>query len=91
MTVKDLIRPIPGIRRISLLRQRLDFTGSAMFWERWYAKGGTSGAGSYGNLACGKAAFLNTFVRECAVRTVIEFGCGDGHQGGSRHVCGLYR
>ena len=80
MTAKDLIRPIPGVRHISLLRQRLDFAGSAAFWERRYAKGGTSGPGSYGSLAHGKAEFLNAFVREHLVRSVIEFGCGDGHQ-----------
>jgi SAM-dependent methyltransferase len=80
MTAKDLIRPIPGVRHISLLRQRLDFSGSAAFWERRYAKGGTSGPGSYGDLAHGKAEFLNAFVREYRVRSVIEFGCGDGHQ-----------
>ena len=80
MTAKGLVRPIPGARRISLLRQRLDFTSSAAFWERRYAKGGTSGPGSYGDLARGKAAFLNAFVRDRDVRTVIEFGCGDGHQ-----------
>jgi SAM-dependent methyltransferase len=78
--VRDIIRPIPGIRQLSLLRQRLDFTGSADFWERRYARGGTSGAGSYGALAHGKADFLNAFVRSNSVQSVIEFGCGDGNQ-----------
>jgi hypothetical protein len=80
MTVKDLVRPIPGVRRLSLLRQRLGFTGSASYWERNYQRGGTSGGGSYGALARRKAAFLNDFVREHRVNSVIEFGCGDGHQ-----------
>jgi len=80
MTAKDLIRPIPGVRRLSLMRQRLAFTGSASFWERNYQRGGTSGAGSYGDLAQGKAVFLNAFIREHVVTSVIEFGCGDGHQ-----------
>jgi cyclopropane fatty-acyl-phospholipid synthase-like methyltransferase len=80
MTVKDLVRPLPGARRLSLLRQRLGFRGSAHYWERNYACGGTSGPGSYGTLAAGKAAFLNAFVHEHAVGSVIEFGCGDGHQ-----------
>jgi SAM-dependent methyltransferase len=80
MTVKDIVRPIPGIRQISLLRQRLSFTGSADFWERTYAHGGTSGPGSYGGLALGKAQFLNGFVRSNSVQSVIEFGCGDGNQ-----------
>jgi SAM-dependent methyltransferase len=80
MTVKDLVRPIPGVRRLSIMRQRLGFAGSADYWERNYKRGGTSGNGSYGALASSKADFLNTFVRENGVKSVIEFGCGDGHQ-----------
>lgn len=74
MTVRDLARPL------SLLRQRIHFNGSAMFWEKRYVSGGTSGPGSYGALAQGKAKFLNVFVAEHGVRSVIEFGCGDGNQ-----------
>jgi SAM-dependent methyltransferase len=80
VTVKDLVRLLPGVRQFSLLRQRIGFRGSARYWERNYARGGTSGPGSYGALATGKAAFLNDFVRKHGVRSVIEFGCGDGHQ-----------
>jgi hypothetical protein len=80
MTVKDLMRPIPGARRLALLRQQLSFAGSARYWELNYARGGTSGGGSYGDLARGKAQFLNAFVRDHGVRSVVEFGCGDGHQ-----------
>ena len=43
-------------------------------------KGGTSGAGSYDNLATFKADVINQFVRENGVCDVIEFGCGDGNQ-----------
>jgi SAM-dependent methyltransferase len=80
MYVKDLIRPLPGVRTISLLRQRAAFRGSARYWELNYARGGTSGAGSYDALAEGKAAFLNDFVRTYEIGSVIEFGCGDGNQ-----------
>lgn len=80
MAVKDLIRPLPGVRQLSLLRQRLDFNGSAAYWEQTYARGGTSGPGSYGALARGKADFLNQFVRSRGMQSVIEFGCGDGNQ-----------
>lgn len=80
MTVKDLIRPLPGVRWLSLQRQRFGFTGSAQYWEKNYACGGTSGGGSYGKLAHGKAGFLNKFVTEHDQLSVIEFGCGDGHQ-----------
>jgi SAM-dependent methyltransferase len=80
MTIKELLRPLPGVRRISLLRQRLAFPGSAQYWEQRYAQGATSGGGSYGTLGEGKSRFLNALVRERAVHSVIEFGCGDGNQ-----------
>lgn len=53
---------------------------SAAYWENRYRTGGTSGSGSYGLLAEFKARVLNGFVREHELRSVIEFGCGDGHQ-----------
>jgi SAM-dependent methyltransferase len=80
MSMRELVRPLPGIRRISLLRQQLAFRGSARFWEENYARGDTSGDGSYGPAARAKADFLNDFVRQHAVESVVEFGCGDGNQ-----------
>jgi SAM-dependent methyltransferase len=80
MTVKELIRPLPGVRQLSLLRRRLEFHSSAAYWEQTYARGGTSGPGSYGALAQAKAAFLNRFVKARDIQSVIEFGCGDGNQ-----------
>jgi hypothetical protein len=56
------------------------FPGSSEYWEQRYAAGGNSGAGSYGEIAKFKAEVLNHFVAEKAVESVIEFGCGDGHQ-----------
>jgi SAM-dependent methyltransferase len=53
---------------------------SADYWRRRYRAGLDSGAGSYGELAQFKAATLNEFVREQGVQSVIELGCGDGHQ-----------
>jgi len=80
MEVKDLLRPLPGVQQASRLRQRLGYKGSESFWEQRYANGGTSGPGSYGELARGKAKFLNTFVRENGIKSIIELGCGDGNQ-----------
>jgi hypothetical protein len=80
MSIRQLVRPLPGARRISLLRQRMAYRDSANFWEGTYAQGGTSGNGSYGALAEGKRRFLNEVVSARAVRSVIEFGCGDGNQ-----------
>jgi Methyltransferase domain len=74
-TAKKLAR-LPVVARA----RRLAFPGSAAYWETRYRYGGTSGAGSYGRLAQFKAAVLNEFVRAKNIRTVIEFGCGDGAQ-----------
>jgi SAM-dependent methyltransferase len=80
VTVKDLVRPIPGARHLSRRLQRRKFRDSAHFWELNYERGGTSGGGSYGDLGRSKAEYLNLFVRQNGVRSVIEFGCGDGQQ-----------
>ncbi|MBN1671906.1 MAG: class I SAM-dependent methyltransferase [Kiritimatiellae bacterium] len=56
------------------------FPGTAAYWESRYARGGHSGFGSRGQLAQFKAKIINEFVRDKSVRSVIEFGCGDGHQ-----------
>jgi hypothetical protein len=50
------------------------------YWEKRYKRGLDSGAGSYGRLADFKARFLNQFVKEQDVKTVLELGVGDGHQ-----------
>jgi hypothetical protein len=80
MDVKRLMRPIPGARRASLFHQRIAFVGSGEYWEDRYSRKGTSGDGSYGELALAKAEFINAFVRDYSVRCVTEFGCGDGNQ-----------
>ena len=80
MTIREIIRPLPGVRQVSLFRQRMAFSDSAHFWEAHYSKGRDSGHGSYGALGEGKSLFLNNLVRERAIRSVIEFGCGDGNQ-----------
>jgi hypothetical protein len=56
------------------------FSNSALYWEHRYANEGNSGMGSYGDLAIYKAKILNQFVADNGIETVIEFGCGDGHQ-----------
>lgn len=56
------------------------FPGSPAYWEQRYRAGGTSGEGSYGRLAEFKAQTLNALVAEFGIASVVEFGCGDGHQ-----------
>jgi len=64
-----------------LKRWRQSFRGgSAGYWQDRYAGGGDSGAGSYGGSATRKADYLNRFVAEHGVSSVLELGCGDGNQ-----------
>jgi hypothetical protein len=42
--------------------------------------GGNSGAGSYNQIGVFKAEIVNSFVKANGVRTVVEFGFGDGQQ-----------
>jgi SAM-dependent methyltransferase len=58
----------------------LTFKRSDRYWEQRYRVGLDSGLGSYGDLARFKAEVINEFVRANAVRSVVEFGCGDGNQ-----------
>lgn len=66
--------------RLHRLVQRLVFQNSGAYWERRYRRGGTSGAGSYGEQAEYKASYLNAFVERHDVASVVELGCGDGNQ-----------
>lgn len=67
-------------RRLQRRRRIATFPGATRYWKQRYAKGGTSGAGSYGEAAQSKARVINDFVAANQVRDVIEFGCGDGAQ-----------
>lgn len=88
-SIKHFVGNIPFMGRlvrrlhrklISFQQPLAEFPGSKDYWERRYAAGGNSGAGSYGKLAEFKACVLNQFVARAGIRTVIEFGCGDGNQ-----------
>lgn len=76
ITVKGAVRTLRKV----LFPGSLIFPGSQAYWEGRYAGGGTSGAGSSGAFAEFKAELLNAFVKDKSVKSVIEFGCGDGHQ-----------
>jgi SAM-dependent methyltransferase len=83
--MRELVKKIPGavplVRRLRRLAQGSpDHFGSPEYWEQRYADGGNSGAGSYNRLAKFKADFLNHFVADNQVASLIEFGCGDGAQ-----------
>ena len=59
---------------------KLRYKTAAAYWENRYRKKGTSGPGSYGDLAAYKAGIVNKFVTDNKIAKVIEFGCGDGNQ-----------
>jgi hypothetical protein len=68
------------VRSVMPLERAHEFEGSEAYWENRYRSGGTSGPGSYGELSRFKAEILNAFVASEGVQSVMEFGCGDGHQ-----------
>jgi SAM-dependent methyltransferase len=82
-SVKRLVRRSPRLTRALGAAYRLlsrRFPGSQDYWVNRYEKGGNSGPGSYSELAKFKAQVLNAFVKEHAIGSVVEFGCGDGNQ-----------
>lgn len=91
--VKNFIKNIPMVgpfvvkakrKLLKNSRQRAmppePFLTSERYWDQRYKTGGNSGVGSYGKLAEFKAEIINEFVKKHGVRTIIEFGCGDGNQ-----------
>jgi Methyltransferase domain len=82
--VKQWLHSVPFAARLArhlyfgVLARR--FGGSADYWDARYRKGRDSGPGSYGQLAWFKAEVLNRFVSDNGIKTIIEFGCGDGAQ-----------
>ncbi len=80
--IKKFIKqlPVAGPYLIRVCVKFSKVTNSSNYWEDRYRRGGNSGAGSYNRLAEFKADFLNRFVEEHYVASVIEYGCGDGAQ-----------
>lgn len=84
--MKKIIKRLPLIGPIAIaINKKLNpthnyFPGSKNYWETRYKEGGNSGAGSYSRLAEFKADVINRFVKKNQIKTVIEYGCGDGNQ-----------
>ena len=49
------------------------------YWENRYLSGRNSGEGSYGENAIYKAKKFNKILNKYFLKSVIEFGCGDGN------------
>lgn len=50
------------------------------YWEKRYLSNGNSGNGSYGVLCDFKTKIINDFIIENNIKSIIDFGCGDGNQ-----------
>lgn len=48
------------------------------FWNRQYTEGRGSGPGSKGEMLQYKIDFLNKFIDKHSIKTMTDFGCGDG-------------
>lgn len=68
------------ISKIEHIYRSITFISSKNYWINRYRMGENSGNGSYGLLAEYKANIINDFVKTNEINTIIEFGCGDGHQ-----------
>lgn len=53
---------------------------ATQYWEERYAAGGDSGAGSAGRHYVFKRDYLNDMITRYEIRSVVDFGCGDGQQ-----------
>jgi cyclopropane fatty-acyl-phospholipid synthase-like methyltransferase len=80
MGIKQKILEIPFVKNWKRNQEKKKFQGSELYWEERYQKAGNSGSGSYDHLADYKAEVINDFVAKHAIKTVMEFGCGDGNQ-----------
>lgn len=84
--MKEFINRIPIVRTLAkvvyftLIDPFKKFRGSDTYWKERYKAGGNSGPGSYSKFAVYKSEILNSFVHDQDIKTVIEFGCGDGNQ-----------
>lgn len=50
------------------------------YWEERYKLNGNSGLGSYGKIADHKAQIINDYIIKNNIKTISDFGCGDGNQ-----------
>lgn len=50
------------------------------YWEIRYKSGGNSGSGSYNKIAEHKAEVINNYIVKYEIKTISDFGCGDGNQ-----------
>lgn len=63
------------------------------YWENRYVSGLDSGRGSYGKSANHKATMINNYIINHDIKSISDFGCGDGNQigllKGFENYCGF--
>lgn len=72
--------PQYGMGIVENKRKPPNLVDSKDYWEKRYAMGGNSGAGSYNQIGVFKAKIVNQFVADNHIEHMIEFGFGDGQQ-----------
>lgn len=60
-------------------RTKLVFDSNS-YWEDRYKNKGNSGDGSYGDKAIFKGQFLSQLIRNNHIKSIIDYGVGDGNQ-----------
>ena len=80
MGLKHFILNSELVKNLKRNKEKKKFKGSELYWEERYQQGDNSGTGSYDHLAEHKAEIINDFVAKNNIKTVMEFGCGDGNQ-----------
>lgn len=83
--MRKIIKKIPLFGNLIVklyrkIKKAPHFENSEQFWKDRYKFGGNSGSGSYNNLAEFKGKIINAFLDNKDIKSVIEFGCGDGNQ-----------
>ena len=53
---------------------------SKKYWNERYVTGQSSGSGSYNELAQFKGDIINNFFEENEIKSIIDYGVGDGNQ-----------
>lgn len=53
---------------------------SKNYWQNRYKNGGSSGSGSYGDEAVKKAEYINKIIDKYNIKSVNDYGHGDGNQ-----------
>jgi len=69
--------PLPNPKKVKGVDPTFDYKS---YWEERYKRGRNSGAGSYGKNAHFKSDMIKRTIEENNIKSIVDFGCGDGNQ-----------